>query len=201
MAARPDLRIGDADREAAAASLREHFAQGRLSLTEFNERIDAVFAASTQGDLDHITRDLPHVRVPTTPLPGAGIRPIGPGGSGSGAHGGQRGPSSRLGIVVSLVGVMAMWFAILASMLLLRFPFAGKFSLLFGVFVIVRSVFRRIFGGRGAGRGGGGRRYHYHGHWRAHHESWHGHGADGLERHGGFREHPGHHHGHDGQPW
>jgi hypothetical protein len=172
MAARPDLRIGDADREAAAASLREHFAQGRLSLTEFNERIDAVFAATTQGDLDRITRDLPHVRVPSTPLPEAGVRPIGPGGaggSGDGHHGGARGdwrgPTSRLGILVSLVGVMGMWFALVASMLLLRFPFAGRFSLLFGVFVIVRSVFRRIFGGRGAGRGGGGggRRYHYHG--------------------------------------
>jgi Domain of unknown function (DUF1707) len=166
MAARPDLRIGDADREAAAASLREHFAQGRLSLTEFNDRIDAAFAATTQGDLDDVTRDLPHVRVPSTPLPEAGVRPIGTGGSGDGRHGGARGArggaSARLGIMVSLVSVMAMWFVLLASMLLLRFPFAGKFSVLFGVFVIVRSVFRRFFGGRGAGRGGG-RRYHYHG--------------------------------------
>jgi hypothetical protein len=168
MAARPDLRMGDAYRVAAAASLREHFAQGRLSLTEFNDRIDAAFAATTQGDLDDVTRDLPHVRVPSTPLPEAGVRPIGTGGSGDGqrggAHGARGGASARLGMLVSLVSVMAMWFVVLASMLLLRFPFAGKFSVLFGVFVIVRSVFRRFFGGRGAGRGGGGRRYHYHGH-------------------------------------
>ncbi|HUA30142.1 MAG TPA: DUF1707 domain-containing protein, partial [Streptosporangiaceae bacterium] len=41
MATGPDLRIGDAEREAAAASLREHYAQGRLTLEEFNERLDA----------------------------------------------------------------------------------------------------------------------------------------------------------------
>jgi Domain of unknown function (DUF1707) len=49
MATGPDLRIGDADREAAAASLREHYAQGRLTLDEFNQRLDAVFAATTQS--------------------------------------------------------------------------------------------------------------------------------------------------------
>jgi uncharacterized membrane protein len=44
----PDLRIADADRDAAAAFLREHYAQGRLTLEEFNQRLDAVFAATTQ---------------------------------------------------------------------------------------------------------------------------------------------------------
>jgi Domain of unknown function (DUF1707) len=169
MAARPDLRIGDADREAAAASLREHYAQGRLSLEEFNERIDAVFAASTQGDLDHVTRDLPHVRVPSTPLPGTGVRAVGAGpGHQGGARGGRRGASSRIGMIVSLVGIMAFWFVVLSSLLLLRFPWPGKFSILFAVFMLVRSLFRRIFGGgapRGGGRGGG-RGHHYHGHWQ-----------------------------------
>jgi hypothetical protein len=169
MAARPDLRIGDADREAAAASLREHYAQGRLSLEEFNERIDAVFAASTQGDLDRITRDLPHVRVPSAPLPGAGIRPAGPGAGyrGSG-RGGRRGTGSRLHMVLSLVSIMAFWSIVLASLLLLRFPWPGKFSLLFAGFMIIRSLFRRIFGGRlsarGGGWGAGGGGQHYRGH-------------------------------------
>ncbi|MGE5291249.1 MAG: DUF1707 SHOCT-like domain-containing protein [Micromonosporaceae bacterium] len=39
----------DADREAAAAHLREHFAQGRLASEEFNQRLDAVFTATTQS--------------------------------------------------------------------------------------------------------------------------------------------------------
>ncbi|MGH3404624.1 MAG: DUF1707 SHOCT-like domain-containing protein, partial [Streptosporangiaceae bacterium] len=54
MATRPDLRISDADREATAASLREHYALGRLSLEEFNQRLSAAFAAVTQRDLDAV---------------------------------------------------------------------------------------------------------------------------------------------------
>jgi len=35
----------------AAARLREHYAQGRLTLEEFHQRLDAVFAATTQSQL------------------------------------------------------------------------------------------------------------------------------------------------------
>src|SRR5215469_459329 len=71
MATQPSLRIGDAEREAVAAELREHFAHGRLTLEEFNERLEAALAAKTQADLNHITRDLPHVRSGGAPLPSA----------------------------------------------------------------------------------------------------------------------------------
>jgi uncharacterized protein DUF1707 len=59
MATAPGLRISNADREAAAASLREHFADGRLTLEEFQHRLGAVFGAKTDGDLAAITADLP----------------------------------------------------------------------------------------------------------------------------------------------
>ena len=72
MASQPSLRIGDREREAVAAELREHYAQGRLSLEEFNQRLDAVFAAKTQRDLSRITSDLPHVQ-PASPLPSSGL--------------------------------------------------------------------------------------------------------------------------------
>jgi len=75
MATQPSLRIGDREREATAAELREHFAHGRLTLEEFNQRLDAVFAAKTQRDLTRITSDLPHVRTSGTPLPSARTRP------------------------------------------------------------------------------------------------------------------------------
>src|SRR5882762_4117779 len=65
----PDLRIADADREAAAAFLREHYAQGRLTLGEFNQRLDAVFAATTRRQLSALTRDLPRAAAPPAPLP------------------------------------------------------------------------------------------------------------------------------------
>ena len=71
MSTQPNLRIGDAERDAIAAELREHFAHGRLTLEEFNERLDAVLTAKTQGDLIPITADLPHVRPAGPPLPGS----------------------------------------------------------------------------------------------------------------------------------
>ena len=54
----PTLRVGDADREAAAAELCEHFAQGRLSLEELHTRLNAALTATTYGDLAEAVRDL-----------------------------------------------------------------------------------------------------------------------------------------------
>ncbi len=54
MATQPSLRIGDRERDAVAAELQEHYAHGRLTLEEFNERIDAVFTARTQSDLSRL---------------------------------------------------------------------------------------------------------------------------------------------------
>ena len=65
MAPPSGLRVGDADREATAAGLREHYAQGRLTLAEFQQRLDAAFAAKTDRDLAKITEDLG----PATPEP------------------------------------------------------------------------------------------------------------------------------------
>jgi len=53
------LRIGDAERDAAAADLGEHFAAGRLTLDELNERLDEVFSARTLGQLGRVMADLP----------------------------------------------------------------------------------------------------------------------------------------------
>lgn len=56
---RDDLRIGDAEREKTMADLREHFAQGRLTHEELDERLDRTLAAKTGRDLAQITADLP----------------------------------------------------------------------------------------------------------------------------------------------
>ena len=53
------MRIGDAERDAAAADLGEHFTAGRLSIDELHERLEAVFAAKTFGQLARIMSDLP----------------------------------------------------------------------------------------------------------------------------------------------
>jgi Domain of unknown function (DUF1707) len=69
-----DLRIGDAERDAAMAQLREHFVAGRLTFDELSERIDAALTAKTQRQIDHLMADLPrpprvHRAEPATPAP------------------------------------------------------------------------------------------------------------------------------------
>ncbi|MDO0933501.1 DUF1707 domain-containing protein [Streptomyces sp. DG2A-72] len=55
----PELRASDADRERVAEVLRDALAEGRLDMTEFEERLDATYKARTYGELTPITRDLP----------------------------------------------------------------------------------------------------------------------------------------------
>ena len=61
MAYDPSIRASDADRDRAAALLREHHAAGRLTAEEFDERLDKAFEARTLGEIDGLLRDLPSV--------------------------------------------------------------------------------------------------------------------------------------------
>jgi hypothetical protein len=53
------IRVSDADRDRAAARLREHFAAGRLSPEELDERIAAALTAKTVGDVRRVMAGLP----------------------------------------------------------------------------------------------------------------------------------------------
>ena len=53
------LRASDTEREGAARSLATHFADGRLERAEFDERVDAAFAARTRNELRALFADLP----------------------------------------------------------------------------------------------------------------------------------------------
>ena len=53
------LRIGDVDRQQAAAALGEHYAAGRLDLEEYDTRVAAAYAARTSGELVRLFVDLP----------------------------------------------------------------------------------------------------------------------------------------------
>ena len=55
----PDLRASDADRDRVAAVIREAAAEGRIGLDEVDERLSAVYAARTYGELARVTADLP----------------------------------------------------------------------------------------------------------------------------------------------
>ena len=59
------LRVSDQQREQAADALRDHFAAGRLTEDELNERLDAALEAKTEPELDALLADLP--KLPVSP--------------------------------------------------------------------------------------------------------------------------------------
>jgi hypothetical protein len=63
-----DLRAGDADRDQAVATLRDHLIAGRLTLEEFVERVELAHDAKTLGELQQLQRDLPQQSA-TAPAP------------------------------------------------------------------------------------------------------------------------------------
>jgi hypothetical protein len=57
----PALRASDSDRERTIALLRDHAAEGRLTLEEFTDRMSAAYLARTNDELEQLARDLPAV--------------------------------------------------------------------------------------------------------------------------------------------
>jgi hypothetical protein len=57
--ARHATRIGDAERDAAAQELGDHFAAGRLTIEELHDRLSHVLSAQTRGQLIGVMADLP----------------------------------------------------------------------------------------------------------------------------------------------
>lgn len=157
MASGPDLRIGDAERDMTTRQLRECFAQGRLTIDEFNDRLGQALAATTQPELDRLTYDLPPTRPSPAPLPyTAGYRG-GPrsadrpqrdygGWQGQGASSGC-GTRMRSRLTMVLVGLFVLGL-LLSTMItpLAMFPFGGRLAILLLVLGVLRGIVRRLFG-------------------------------------------------------
>lgn len=151
-----DVRMGDADREAVAAQLREHYADGRLTLDELNERLDQTFAAKTRGELDAVMRDLPHVARPLAGVSAEGFGnsawqgPAGTSGSGwdNGAGYGRR---SRAYAFAPLLGLVWIFVIIGAVML---FGIGGGDRPIAIVLILAALAFLKRLFGFGRGRGG-----------------------------------------------
>ncbi len=141
MAPAPDLRVGDAERDAAAERLRESYAQGRLTLDEFNERLSAAMAATTERELSQLTRDLPHAAVPSPPLP------QGMSGGGRQRSGYQRGHQAhRPRFLPVFIAFAVGWLLIFFWLPALRmFPFPGKLAIVLVVVGVIRGLLRRIW--------------------------------------------------------
>jgi hypothetical protein len=97
VATRKDVRASDAERDAAAAALQEHFVQGRLTLDELQERLDSVMAARTHGHLDEIFADMP--RLPQPVVTESAEPPVFP---------------ARYAAVAIMIIVMAVWLVLAA---------------------------------------------------------------------------------------
>lgn len=67
-------RAADRDRDEVAVILGEALATGRLTSEEHAERLEAVYAARTYGELEPLTKDLPRERTPGVVLPESTVR-------------------------------------------------------------------------------------------------------------------------------
>ena len=66
---RGEHRASDADRQRVADQLREALDEGRLTLTEYDERLGSAYGAKTYGELAAVTRDLPSTGSTTVASP------------------------------------------------------------------------------------------------------------------------------------
>jgi hypothetical protein len=121
MTAWGDWRVGDAERDAVAAELGDHYAAGRLTLEELNSRIDAAYGATTAGDLARVTADLPAAAR-------AGLRP---GDTRAGWDRRRRGGRIRSTMLLALAVFIAV--SVLAAYAL---PHGGLLVVLFLLFAL-----------------------------------------------------------------
>ena len=150
-----NVRVGDADREAIAAQLREHYADGRLTLEELNERLDQAFAAKTKADLNTVMRDLPQVPQPAAGMPSGGTAWQGPAWPGpmvtkpgqdygNGGWGGNQRPRGIGNAFAPLMGLI--WFFIILGSVFLFGLGGGDRPLAIVLFLAALALVKRLFG-------------------------------------------------------
>jgi hypothetical protein len=63
------MRVSDAERQAVADRLAEHFSSGRLDQAEFDDRVGKAMSAKTRADLNGLFEDLPETGAPAATNP------------------------------------------------------------------------------------------------------------------------------------
>ena len=157
MAAGNEMRVSDAEREAAAAELQEHFASGRLNQDELDERLAAAFAAKTRADLNALFTDLPS----SGGWAGAGAAGAGARSGAQGYGNAQRVTAGR-GIGRLVGATVLVWLLFIVGILGVFGIGTGRpvgIVLLVAAFALLRRLLFMIFGRRmRRGRGCGPRR-------------------------------------------
>lgn len=101
---RDRMRAADVDRERVAEKLRSAHAEGRLDLSEYDQRVQQAWAARTYGELEVLTADLPQTQAPHPPAAREEVRSPG----GRGHHG--RGRRAAVAAWASASGInLAIW--------------------------------------------------------------------------------------------
>ena len=72
-----DIRVSDAERDATVDRLREAAAEGRLTLEELTDRIEAAASAVMRSDLVPLTSDLPATAAVGVATQSAGVSGVG----------------------------------------------------------------------------------------------------------------------------
>jgi hypothetical protein len=102
------IRASDADRDQALTQLREHYAAGRLSAEERQDRAGAALAARTLGDIGELLTDLPDLSPtlaapprPPGPVGGPSFRPTRTGGPARARPAGAAAGLAGLGVIAA----------------------------------------------------------------------------------------------------
>ena len=98
------MRVSDAEREAVTARLRDHYAEGRLTQDELDERVSVALSAKTFGELRPLTTDLPG---PAPAPPSAAPRPSWDGPAPWRHHRRHHRPPVGLFLIIALLLVLA----------------------------------------------------------------------------------------------
>lgn len=105
----PEVRIGNAEREDALAALSRHLSDGRLTVSEFDDRSAAIASATTRGELEPLFADLPSTPV-TLAAPAAVSAPLAPAQSSVPAEEGDGIDWRALVMPIVVIGSLALFF-------------------------------------------------------------------------------------------
>jgi len=139
------LRTSDADRDRVTSRLRDHFAEGRLTREELDERITAALGAKTYGDLRSVLADLPE---PTPALPQGRPLPLRMAPLPIARRGPRVLPLAVLALVAALLLPGAGWLFLGVLKVILLFWLVGCVAA-----IIAASRFRRLARSHEQGRG------------------------------------------------
>jgi hypothetical protein len=144
---REDMRAGDGDRQAVADQLKAALDEGRLDLSEYDERLKKTYGAKTYGDLHGLLDDLPGTVPPAQSQVQSYQSPTPPPAGGPQDRSGARQMATWVGPYAGLIVVCTIIWAITSAS-------AGHLTYYWPVWMLIPLVFGVLgqLGGGGRGR-------------------------------------------------